>query len=151
MRGVRSVRDDRSYRTPPSRSGSRSGSTATWSLVRLLEGGGLADQPAEPRVDDLELEQKASIAKFGMRDAHAPGREPHRQTNAQTGELHEVVRGAEDQRALLHVNGERHADATADIFLQPGRSSEALGRMHNVRKAAATRVKPGPVLAFRCH
>src|SRR5258708_26290350 len=83
---------------PPSRSGSRSGSTARWSWVRLLEGGGLADQPAEPRVDDLELEQKASVAELGMRDAEAPGREPRRQTNAQTGELHEVVRGAEDQR-----------------------------------------------------
>jgi hypothetical protein len=37
--------------------------------VRLLKGGGLADQPAEPRVDDLELEQEAPVAKFGMRDA----------------------------------------------------------------------------------
>src|SRR6266568_5008722 len=151
MRGARSARDDRWYRTPPSRSGSRSASTARWSWVRLLEGGGLADQPAEPRVDDLKLEQKASIAKFGMRDVQAPGREPRRQTNAQTGELQEVVRGAEDQRGVLYMDRERHADATADIFLKPGRSGKALGRMHNVRKAAATRVKPGPVLAFRCH
>src|SRR5436190_646964 len=137
MRGARSARDDRWYRTPPSQSGVRSGSTATWSWVRLLEGGGLADQPAEPRVDDLELEQKASGAELGMRDAQAPGREPRGKAQTKAGELHKVVRGAEDQRGLflrwrmsfsenrfplfrdmrrLHVNGQRHADAPSDVF-----------------------------------
>src|SRR5689334_7345868 len=106
-RGARSVRDDRSCRKPPSRSGSRSGSTAGSSWVRLPEGGGLADQPAEPRVNNVELEQEAPVAEFGVGDGQRAGGEPVRQPQAEASDLEEVVRGAEDQRALLRMDGER--------------------------------------------
>src|SRR5882672_8730270 len=132
---------------PPSRSGSRSGSTASWSWVRLLEGGGLADQPAEPRVCDVEREEKASVAEFGVGDGERAGREPGRQPQAEGADLEEVMRGAEDERAVFHMDRQRHADAAADIFFQAGRAGEALGGMHHLRKAAAPRVKPCPVLA----
>src|SRR5690242_17585407 len=102
---------------PPSRSGWRSGSRAAWSCVRLLEGGGLADHPAEPRVSDLEREQEASVAALRVGDGERSGREPVRQAHAPAAELQEVVRGAEDERAVFNVDRERHADAVADIFL----------------------------------
>ena len=64
--------------------------------MRLLEGGGLADEPAEPRVNDVELEQEAAVAELGVRDAERSGREPRRQPQAKAADLQEVVRGAED-------------------------------------------------------
>src|SRR5262249_40142947 len=51
----------------------------------------------------------------------------------------------------LHVHGERHADAITDVFLEPGRSGEALGRMDDLREAVAARVEPRPDLAARSH
>jgi len=41
--------------------------------VCLPEGGGLADQPTEPRVNNVELEQEAPVAEFGMRDGERAG------------------------------------------------------------------------------
>src|ERR1051326_180416 len=82
---------------PPSRSGWRSGSRAAWSWMRLLEGGGLADEPAEPRVCDVESKKKAPVAELGVGDAERPGREPCGQPQAKAAELHEVVHSAEDK------------------------------------------------------
>src|SRR6201988_5512151 len=99
--------------------------------MRLLAGGGLADETAETRVNDVELEQEAAVAELGVRYAQAPGRRPSGQPQAKAAELQEVVRGAEDQRGVLDMDRQRHADAAADVFLKPGRAGEALRRMHH--------------------
>src|SRR4051812_33950586 len=103
----------------PSRSGTRSASTATSSWVRLRKAGGLADQPAEPRVCDLKLEQKTPVANFGVRDAERAGCQPCGKTQTKAGDLYEVIGGTEDQCGVLNMNRERHADAVANIFFQP--------------------------------
>ena len=67
--------------------------------MRLPERGGLADQPAEPRMNDVEREAERAVAELGMRDAESAGREPRRQPQATGRELQEVARAAENQRA----------------------------------------------------
>ena len=95
------------------------------------------------------LKRKRPSPSSAWVTASAPGEAQARQAQAPASELQEIVRGAEDQRAVLHVNGQRHADAAADILLEAGRPGEALRRMHDVREAAPARVKPRPVLAAR--
>jgi len=56
--------------------------------MRLLERGGLADEPAEPRVNDVELEQETAVAELGVRDAERAGREPCGQPQAKATELY---------------------------------------------------------------
>src|SRR5262245_22656477 len=136
---------------PPSRSGWRSGSRASWSWMRLLEGGGLADEPAEPRVNNVELEQKAAVAELGVRNGECAGRRPCGQPQAKAAELHEIVRGTEDKGSRFDMDRERHADAKADVLLEPGRTREALRRMDDLRKAAPARIEPRPVLPVRRH
>src|SRR6185436_19939055 len=133
-----------------SRSGLRSVSRAVSSWVRLPEGGGLANEPAEPRVNDVELEEKASLAKLRVGYGESAGGEPARQAKTEAPDLEEVVRGSKDQRVLLlrmsftenrcpsriesgtgffrdmrlDMNRQRHADAASDVFLEAGRAGE---------------------------
>src|ERR1700759_16514 len=79
----------------------RAGSRTAWSCVRLLEGGGRADQPPEPRVRDVEPEEKAPVAALHMRDGERAGREPAGQPQAEAAELQEVVRGTKDESVVL--------------------------------------------------
>ena len=59
----------------------------------------------------------------------------------------EVAVAAEHQRAVPDRDRQRHADAVADIFLEPGPAGEPLGGMDHLRKAVAARVETGPDLA----
>src|SRR6202035_4100716 len=62
-------------------------------------------------------------------------------------EAHEITCAAEQQRLAFDRKAERHADAETDIFLEPGRTREALGGMDNLRKAAPARANPRPDLS----
>ena len=95
----------------------------------------LADQQAEARMDDLQREAEPAV-RHSAWVTSARRAEPLRQEQAAAEQLQEVVPAAEDQRAFARMDGERHADAVADIFLKPGRAREALGRMHDLREAA---------------
>src|SRR6266705_3467505 len=76
-RAVRSFRDDRSCRSRPSRSGSRSeprGRSRSWRGLR--EHGRLTDERAESRVGDLQPEYEAAIAEFLVGDAQGARARP---------------------------------------------------------------------------
>ena len=55
-----------------------------------------------------------------MRDAQAPGRRPNGQPQAKPAELHEVVRGAEDQRVVFDVDFGGDALSELRLVLENG-------------------------------
>src|SRR4051812_7482204 len=81
-----------------------------------------------------------------MRDIHTTGPEPCRQHEAAAKTLHKVTDAPEDQRAFANIHIERNAEAVAEIFLKAGWPSEALRRMHHLRKAVAACIDAGPYL-----
>src|SRR5262249_18896835 len=62
-------------------------------------------------------------------------------------DLEEIVRAAEDQCCIHDADGERHADAEANVLLKTRCAGKALARMDDLRKTARTRIEPGPGLA----
>ena len=88
---------------------------------------------------NLQREAELAVGKVGMGDVERAGTEPRRQDEASSEELKEIALAAEDQRALAGIDGERHADPAADIFLKAGRAGEALGGMNDLREAVAAR------------
>src|SRR6267378_58461 len=97
---------------------------------------------------DVEREAEAAVAELGMGDAQRARREPRRQSEPAAEQLDEVAGAAEDQRPVLDMDGERHADAASDIFLEAGRSGEPLGRMDDLRERGPAGVEPRPDLAL---
>ena len=61
------------------------------------------------------------------------------------------TRGCGIPAPLPHMHGQCHADAAADVLLEPGRTREAFGRVHDLRKTLPARVEPGPDLAAGRH
>jgi hypothetical protein len=53
----------------------------------------------------------------------------------------------EMQRLGVGADGECDAEATAEIFLEPGRAGEALAAVDRLREAAQAAIEPGPELA----
>src|SRR5262245_3772424 len=98
-------------------------------------------------MEDLQREAELVVGKLGVGDIEGAGREPGRQPPAPAEQLEEIVLAAEDQRAFAGIDGERHADAPADIFLEAGRAGEPLGGMDHLREALAARIEPRPDLA----
>jgi hypothetical protein len=96
----------------------------------------------------------------GMADGQRARREPFRQRQAQRAntfkaktlkaKTQEVAGAMEEQRLVLDRQAERHADAAADIFLEPGRAGKSLGRMNDLRKTPAARADTGPDLPAAC-
>src|SRR5215469_15554278 len=113
----------------------------------LPEYRGLADQPADARVDEIEREREGAVVACTVCDREVPRAQPRRPCDAPAEQLDEIAGAAEDERARLDMHAEGHADAVADIFLEPGRAGETLGRMNDLREAGAARVKARPVLA----
>src|SRR5262245_10194170 len=112
----------------------------------LAEHRHLADELAEARVDHLEREAEPLIGKLGMGDQDGAGREPLREDQAAPGEFEEIVLAAEDQRPFARIDGERHADAIADVLFEASRPGEALAGMDHLRKRAAAAIEAGPDL-----
>src|SRR6185437_2705274 len=138
---VRSIRDDRSCQTRPSPSEEGSGSrTIAMSWRGLPECHRLADHDAEARVLDLERELETAVAAFGVGHRHLARREPTRQAQPPAEDLEKIVVAAEHQHAVMCADAERHAEATAEILLDTGRTGEALGGMDDLRKTVAPRV-----------
>src|SRR5262245_23031646 len=98
-------------------------------------------------MEDLQRETELAVGQIGMGDVERARAEPRRQAPAPAEELEEIVLAAEDQRAFAGIDPERHADAIADIFLETGRTGEALGRMDDLREALGAGVKSRPDVA----
>ena len=95
---------------------------------------------------EREDEAEGPAALLAVDDLHGAGREQARQPPAAAEDLQEIVPAAEDQRAIVDSELERHADAAPDILLEPRRALKSLGRMHRLREAAGAGVEPGPDL-----
>src|SRR5882724_3641127 len=98
-------------------------------------------------MDDLERETKHAAAEIGMGDGEIAGRQPRRQRQPQPPDLQGVACAAKYQSFVLDRDAQRHADAAADIFLEPGRACETLCGVNDLRKAMAARADAGPDLA----
>ena len=108
----------------------------------------LAQQQAEARMHELQGEAEAAVRHFRVdhrqcrRGTASPaGRSAGRTAAGNSLRLRKISAPSRTQTV------ERHADAVADIFLEPGRPGEALGGMHDLRKAVAARIDAGPDLA----
>ncbi len=106
-------------------------------LLDLSKDCHLAEEQAEPRMHDLQREAEAAVAELGVNDRERTGREPARQWDAAAEDLKEIARAAKDQRLVLDVDGQRHADAVADIFFEPGHAGEAFRRVDHLRETIA--------------
>ena len=109
--------------------------------------GGLTNEFAEARMNDLQREAERAAAEIGMGHGEIAGREPHRQRQSQRPDLQGIADAAKHQRFVLDRDTQRHADAVADIFFEPGRPGEAFRGMDHLRKAVAARADAGPDLA----
>src|SRR6266568_4033856 len=98
-------------------------------------------------MNDLEREVERAAAEIGMGYGEIAGREPHGQRQSERPDLQGIADAAKHQRFVLDGDTQRHADAVADIFLEPGRPGKALGGMDDLRKAVAARADTGPDLA----
>src|SRR5215204_697095 len=98
-------------------------------------------------MNDLEREAEYAAAEIGMGHREIAGREPWRQRQSQRSDLQGIADAAKHQRFVLNRYSQRHADAVADIFFEPGRPGKALGGMDDLRKAVAARADAGPYLA----
>src|SRR5262245_38587184 len=98
-------------------------------------------------MENLQREAELAVGQLGVGDVEGARGQPFRQRETTTEKLDEVARAAEDQRAVAGVDGERHADAAADMLLEAGRTGEPLAGMDDLRKAAAAGIEPRPDLA----
>src|SRR5258708_3137914 len=98
-------------------------------------------------MDDLERETKHAAAEIGMGNGEIAGRQPRRQRQPQPPDLQGVTDAAKYQRFVLDRDAQRHADAAADIFLEPGWALETFCGVNYLRKSVAARADAGPDLA----
>ena len=92
------------------------------------------DECAEQGMDELQREDETPCVDLGVRDRQIPGTKPAGQAYAQAAEVDEVTVAPEDQRTPGRTNLQRHADAAANVFLEPRRPAEALAGMDHLRK-----------------
>src|SRR6516225_3040975 len=97
-------------------------------------------------MNDIEGEAERALAEIGVRHREVARRQPLRQRDPEASELQAVTGTAKRKRLAFDRDAERHRHAESDIFLEPGRTGEALGRMDDLRKAALARADPGPGL-----
>src|SRR5258708_35201491 len=111
--------------------------------MAVREGGGLGNGEPQSWMNDLEGEQKTAVADLRMDDRQSAWRRPSRKEQPAPENLQEIAVAAEHQCALPHLDRQRHADPVADILLETGAAGEPLGRMDDLRKAAAAGVEAG--------
>src|SRR5688572_8690588 len=81
-----------------------------------------------------------------MHDLHATRCEPRRDSETSLAGAPEITRAADDQCAVVDVNRQRHADAGADAFLEPGWAVEALHRANDLWQPAGLMIETRPAL-----
>src|SRR5262249_35856417 len=69
-----------------------------------------------------------------------------RQIDSAAEQLDEVAAAAEDERAIVHLDGKRHAYPAADMLLEAGRAGKTFGRMDHLGKSDTARLEPRPDL-----
>src|SRR3954449_5821648 len=98
-------------------------------------------------MNDIEGKAEGALAEIAVCHREFARRQPSRQGNPQAPKLEPVAGTAKRQRLVLDRDAERHRDAEADIFFQPGRAGKTFGGMDHLRKAALARADAGPGLA----
>jgi hypothetical protein len=116
-------------------------------MTRPPEHGGLVDQHAVTRVSDIKGEAKGALAEIAMRHREIAGCQPLWQRQPEASELDAIAGAAKFQRLVHDGDPQRHRDAEADIFLEPGRPLKTLGGVDDLRKAAFARADARPGLA----
>src|SRR5262249_20103669 len=145
-------RDGRRCRTDRARAEQRSRSKAEERSWRnLLEYGHLAQEQTETRMEDLQCEAEFPVGKFGMRDLERSGSEPLRQAQTPAEQLKEIVFAGKAHPAFEGIARQRHAAAPPDIFLEAGRTGEALERMDDLWKPLSARIEARPDLTAGGH
>ena len=105
------------------------------------------DQWAQPGMGERQGETKPAAFFLAVNDFHTAGGEEVRQRQAAAEQFDEIVNAPKHKSLANHMNGERHADAVADIFLQSRWPTKALCRMNHMGKPALSCIETCPKLA----
>jgi hypothetical protein len=108
--------------------------------------GHLVQNFPEPAVSDSQGKAEAALSFLAVYRLETTRTHDLWQTHRLTEQAHVVTRAPEDERAVHDVNSESHADAASDVFLEPGRAAEPLGRVNHLREVPAARIharRPG--------
>src|SRR5256884_9638415 len=98
-------------------------------------------------MNDVLREAERAAAEIGMGYGEIAGRQPHGQRQSERPDLQGIADAAKHQGFVLDRYKQRHADAVADIFFEPGRPGETFRRVNDLRKTVAARADAGPDLA----
>ncbi len=94
------------------------------------------EQKARERMFHFQAKEKARARDLAVSHSRNARRHKPRQAKTNSPELEEIMVADEGDPVVQALDAKRHPKTVAEIFFQPGRSSEALGAVNDLGEAA---------------